>query len=169
MKCNYIQNLIIENTDVTDPKQNSIVDKHLAQCDKCAKFAKNTAQTRRFIRNIELFEPPSYLIDSTMKRCNNVLSGQRENLVNTKNMLSRTPRFLWIILTLLISLTLLWFFALIKADGTSAVTASHIAWAIIILIQNVIMLLLTPLLLNRILLKINGSQLLLRFRSLTFS
>jgi hypothetical protein len=33
----------------------------------------------------------------------------------------------------------------------------------------VIMLLLTPLLLNRILLKINGSQLLLRFRSLTFS
>ena len=80
MKCNYIQNLIIEITDVTDPKQNYIVDKHLAQCDECAKFSKNVTQTRRFIRNIEPFEPPFYLIDLTMKRCNNVLAGQKENL-----------------------------------------------------------------------------------------
>lgn len=151
MNCKQAEQLIIDSTEIElDPKTKNELDIHILTCPKCLSFRVDFQAIRLRLKRIPMPTPSSQLLEKTMERCHTELIKQDEALVlgRIHAIPVTTPRWILIALAGLVVLSIITALPGLTDFIKNHSVSNYIIIAAIILIQNIIMLLFTPILLR---------------------
>jgi hypothetical protein len=158
MKCNQAEKLIIELSQTwLDPAIKAELDAHVLDCPKCTSFREKFQMIQQGIDKIKHPDPSLALLDRTIAFCHDELIGQDEIHVVEKyhSEAIRIPKFVWIAFGALLIFTIAWAVPVIKEAVKYQVFTRQAIIVIIMIIQNLMMLIFSPVLLRRLGLKSN--------------
>ena len=128
---------------------------HLSQCSKCSSFQERYNSLRSELLNLETPSPSEKLEQQTKALCFDELLKQDEVISfadqNIKE--NETPLTLWVAFIVLIGLTLIWAFPVLKDYVEDYVVTNHTIYLLMIVIQNILALMFAPILLRTLRLK----------------
>lgn len=156
MKCKQAKKLIIEASQTElDPKIKAELDEHVLNCAKCGSFRENLQMILEGIENIKAPKPSIELLNETSALCYSELIGQSETFISESfhRLTTKTPKFVWIALGALLILTISWAVPVLKDAAKSQILSRQAMLVITIIVQNIIMLLFSPVLLRSLKLK----------------
>ncbi|UCE07038.1 MAG: hypothetical protein JSW07_03090 [bacterium] len=151
MRCKQAEKLIIE---VSQAKLDSDIkvelDAHVLNCQQCASFRENLQMIREGINKIKAPEPSKDLLERTGALCHSEIIGKSESFHPAT---IKTPKFVWVAFGALLILTIAWAVPVLKEVVKSQIITRQAILIITIIVQNLIMLLFSPVLLRRLKLK----------------
>ena len=156
MKCNQAEKLIIEFSQTgLDPAIKAELDAHVLDCTKCASFREMLHKILKGIGEIKHPDPSKLLLEKTIALCHDELIGQDKIYVVEKYHpeMIKIPKFVWIAFGALLILTIAWAVPVIKEAVKYQVFTRQAIIVIIMIIQNLMMLIFSPVLLRRLSLK----------------
>ncbi len=151
MRCKQAEKLIIDASQVSlDPKIKSELDEHVLNCPKCASFNKNLMKIHREISELTAPKPSPEILEKTRILCHDELIGRGEIYVFEKYLPKAIsiPKFVWIAFGMLAILTGTWAVPVFKDVVNSQIMTRQAVLIITIIVQNLIMLLFSPVLLR---------------------
>jgi anti-sigma factor RsiW len=145
MNCHAIELLILESEGRTlDEAERRKLDDHLRSCPACRAFQAGRLAIRRGIREISGGELPPGLSAETRRLCLEALEGRTSGAAATRGR-GRVPALIVVVSVLFTVLAALWL-ATALADVSPGRSLPPEAWAAIaFVVQNVLMLFLSPL------------------------
>ncbi|HEX9973591.1 MAG TPA: hypothetical protein VGD14_16080, partial [bacterium] len=151
MKCKQAEQWIIELSQTgLDPEIKNKLDHHVLHCSKCSAFKKDFDNIQKATHKIKTVTPSAELLEKTIALCQDELAEQKESQAFGKFRPKTTnvPKFVWISFGMLFILTIAWAVPVIKeALETHTITRQSII-VIILMIQNLVMLIFSPVLLR---------------------
>ena len=151
MKCKDVERCIID----AEPgkAQKAEVEAHLAECPKCRRFAENTGRIRTYLGDLPPVEPPATLVARTLTQCLDYLA-VAQNKASFPVMVPEKepfeiPRLMWAALTMLVPLTLIFLMSIATTAATGEPISYPAAVALLLILQNGLMLLCAPIILKR--------------------
>jgi len=158
MRCKQAEKLIIELSQTElDSDIKSELDTHVLNCAKCASFRENLQMIHQGIKKIKAPDPSQDLLEKTGAFCHSEIIGQAESFHRAT---IKTPKFVWVACGALLILTIAWAVPVLKEVVKSQIITRQAILIITIIVQNLIMLLFSPVLLRRLKLKSNWIKLL---------
>lgn len=152
MSCRKIERWIIESSEGDlSPEKLSELQQHLSQCTKCARFEEDLQKMRIGLNQLPPPLPSLELERRTRLICQTSLISHKklERKATLPFPLTPLPKTIWAALILITILTLIWALPSLKQFPLDQ-TSSFRAWMVLgIIIQNVTMLILSPLLLRQ--------------------
>jgi len=159
MKCKQAEKLIIEGSrTVLDPAIKAELDTHLLDCPRCSNFKDNFQMIYQGINEVKAPEPSTELLEKTIALCHNELIEQGEIYVFEKYHPPkiRLPKFVWVAFGALLILTIAWAVPVLREVAKSQVITRQAVMVLTMIVQNLIMLLFSPVLLRRLKSKFYG-------------
>ena len=156
MKCKQAEKLIIEWSQTgLDPAIKTELDDHVLDCLKCSSFMKKTQMIHQSIGEIEQPDPSVALLDRTIALCHAELTKQNEIYVVEKYHpeVIRIPKFVWYAFGMLLILTAAWAIPVLREVVKSKIITRQVIMVLTVIIQNLMMLIFSPVLLRRLKLK----------------
>ena len=156
MKCKRVEKLIIEEIQSgLNAKLKSKFEAHLFQCTKCLSFKERYNSLRSGLLNLETPSPSEKLEEQTKALCFDELLKQDEiiSFADQKSTANETPLTVWVAFIVLIGLTLIWAFPVLKDYVNDYVVTNHTIYLVMIVIQNILALMFAPILLRSLRLK----------------
>jgi len=151
MKCKQIEKiLILESVDELDLKNQAEFQQHLSDCPECNRFRTELIKTRQMIANLEPPVLPPQIEKTTIELCHSELR-QLELVRKPLRELSepaQIPIPIWACLILMVFLFTAWATPVLKELIQSQLFSVSTFIIFALLFQNIIMLLLAPLLLK---------------------
>jgi predicted anti-sigma-YlaC factor YlaD len=152
MSCQKIEKLILEALeDIKNLEEIHIIQKHLKSCKNCTQFYFQLQKIKKILPQISSPTPSNNCLQNTRQLCLSLLNKKNELMLPSERMLTikkTTPKFVWIILSLLILFTVSWFLFVLTGDGKEVTHINKKLWLITIALQNIFMLFFLPLLLK---------------------
>ena len=139
MKCQKIENILIESGPEQPSAITAQVRTHLEHCSRCRRFAEGLQKLRREASSLSALSAPETMADSVLKSCRSELHAGIQPLP------VRLPVWLRACAGLLLALTVLWITPVLKDFVTEKSVTYSTGMVIAILVQNTIMLLFAPL------------------------
>ncbi len=140
MKCSEARRHILDGHLTPEVRQ------HAAQCADCAAFLKEIAQLREVLKRIPSPAPDEQLVAKTQARCRAEL---KKNMRRSRfNHLSEIPQGIWFVSFSLILLTVLWIPMIFHYSPALGKMSWPVVVGFLIILQNLISLILSPLLLR---------------------
>jgi hypothetical protein len=156
MKCKQAEELIIELSQTwLDPAIKAEVDAHVLDCPKCAAFKEKLHKIHQGIDEIKHPDPSVALLDRTIALCHDELIGQGETYSVEKYHPGAIPmpKFVWYAFGILLILTVAWAVPVLREVVKSQIITRQAIMVLIVIIQNLMMLIFSPVLLRRLKLK----------------
>lgn len=153
MQCTHAEKLIIEASQTElDPKVKADLENHIMTCPKCTNFSKNLIKMREGIRAIKSPALSGQVLENTRALCRNELTRQSQIAVIeiVQPHVIRIPKFVWIAFAFLIILTIAWAVPVIREFIKSQIVTQQAILIIVIIVQNLFVLLLSPVLLRKL-------------------
>ncbi len=149
MNCKQVEQLIIESTEIElDPKTKRELEIHILTCPKCLGFREHFEKIRLSLNRIPMPTPSSQLLEKTMDQCHAELIKQDEAFVLGGIPVKRanTPGWILVALAGLVVLSIITALPGLRDFIKDHPVSNFTIIVAIILIQNIIMLLFTPIL-----------------------
>jgi len=156
MKCNQAEKLIIELSETgLDPAIKAELDAHVLDCPKCASFSEKFYTIHQAIGAIEHPDPSATLLDRTNALCHAELNEKSKSFVAEKchPEAVRIPKFVWYAFGVLLILTMVWAIPVLKEAVKSQTITQQAIMVFTIIVQNLMMLIFSPVLLRRLKIK----------------
>ena len=156
MKCKQAEKIIIDASQTEfDPGIKTELDNHVLNCLRCSSFKKNFNQIRQEISEIHVPQPSVELLEKAIALCHDELMEQSEIFVLEKSHADaiKVPQFVWAAFAALLVLMIVWAVPVIRAVVKSQTLTMQAILVIIIIIQNLFMLIFSPVLLRTLKLK----------------
>jgi hypothetical protein len=156
MKCKDVEKVIIAlSAHEVDETTKAEIENHVDSCPNCSKFQQNLNVMKDRIRKIDFPEPSNSLISKTLELCHSELNRQRQNSLHLQLIPDTmpTPNFIWAAVVAIVTISIVWFFPVLKEFILGQHYSEQTIWVLTIVVQNVIMLLLAPIILRRVRLK----------------
>jgi len=146
MKCQDIQKLIIEQSDAAiSPNQKRIIEDHLVDCPQCKQFFEDLIRIRCSIQE-QPFPTLSEKIQSqTLIQCHRILELNKKGVAAN----SPVPKWLWIALGICLAIAIFWLSTLGKQFLENKNLSPGNIHVLLFILQNIIMLVLTPVLMKQ--------------------
>lgn len=147
MKCKQVEKAIIDSfgekgvAALSDEIKN-----HIDQCKDCAGFLKNYQQLQTDFDSLSQPTLSERVAQTTLASCHGELV-LAENLVTAQK--PKTPLFIWVLFAFSIVMTILWAFPVLKDYANDQVVTNNLIWLLVLISQNLMMLLFSPVLLRR--------------------
>jgi len=149
MRCKQAEKLLIEAATTTlTPARKAALDFHLASCSRCRSFADHLMKMRTGIDDMKNKQPSLQLAENTLLLCRQKLHEQfeRQPAGTLQTTVVTTPKWLFAAIVVLLSLTIAWALPVIQDLVTKKLITNQTILCFILFAQNMIMLLLTPIL-----------------------
>ena len=156
MKCKQAEKLIIELSQTgLDPAIKAELDAHVFDCPKCTSFREKLHTIHRGIDEIKHPDPSIVLLDRTIALCHDELIEQDEIYVVEKYHPEaiQIPKFVWYAFGMLLILTVAWAVPVLKEVLKSQTITRQGIMVVTVIIQNLMMLIFSPVLLRWLKLK----------------
>ena len=156
MKCKQAEKLIIELSQTwLDPAIKAELDAHVFDCPKCSSFREKFHTIHRGIDEIKHPDPSIVLLDRTIALCHDELIEQDEIYVVEKYHPEaiQIPKFVWYAFGMLLILTVAWAVPVLKEVLKSQTITRQGIMVVTVIIQNLMMLIFSPVLLRWLKLK----------------
>lgn len=156
MKCKQAEKLIIEVAQTKlDPKIKAGLDAHVLNCPKCSSFREKLQWIHQEIHQIKTPGPSKELLEKTNALCHDELIEQSEMYVFEKDRPNaiRIPKFVWIAFASLFVLTIAWAVPVISEAMKFQIITRQAIIVMLIIVQNLMMLIFSPVLLRTMKLK----------------
>lgn len=156
MKCNQAEKLIIElSATRLDPAIKAELDAHVFDCPKCTSFREKLHKIQQSIGKIKHPDPSNELLDRTIALCHDELVEQGEIYGFAKYHPEgiRIPKFVWYAFGILLILTAGWAVPVLREVVKSRTVTQQAIMVLTVIIQNLLMLIFSPVLLRRLKLK----------------
>jgi predicted anti-sigma-YlaC factor YlaD len=151
MKCRNIEKIIIESLEnKIDLNADTGVKRHLEECPACMKFYETAEDLMNFGAESREVKVPENLERATLGECLEELQRGEDTAQNFVVRCKKIPAFILASVIIIVVLTFCWVFYAAILDSTDKSAAVQQTWALITVIQNFLMLLLTPLLIRNI-------------------
>ncbi len=156
MRCKQAEKLIIvlSQTELS-PTIMAELDAHVFNCPKCSSFKEKLQWIHLEIHQIKTPEPSKELLEKTSALCHDELIEQSEMYVfeNYRPCAIRIPKFIWVAFATLFLLTIAWAVPVIREVIKSQIITRQAIIVMLIIIQNLMMLIFSPVLLRTLKLK----------------
>ena len=150
MNCKQIKKIIIESSlNDLNQKTKSELTTHLSGCSKCANVYKTILLVRDNIDKSSEILPSDELQKRTIELCHEELANKQVFEPQSSRSQITLPKFIWVTITLLLSLTIFWIFSVLIANNLPEELSIQNTWAILLISQNILMLILSPILLKK--------------------
>lgn len=152
MKCKKIKKLIIDFSAQKISKANSrIMAEHINQCNDCYRFQQELLLMRQSIKTIEKPMLPHSVEKRTRARCiAEITSGDIEKALYPPPFgWLKVPKVIWVAVLILTILTLIFIVPFFGELSTRDSLSPQALYTLILIIQNTLMLILSPLLIQR--------------------
>lgn len=156
MKCKRAEKLIIEVAQTKlDPKTMTELEAHVLNCPNCSSFRAKLHWIHQEIHQIKTPEPSLELLEKASALCHDELIEQSERYVFEKYRSDaiRIPKFVGIAFASLFVLTIVWAVPVIREVMNSQIITRQAIIMILIIVQNLMMLIFSPVLLRILKLK----------------
>ena len=156
MKCKQAEKLIIELSQTgLDPAIKAELDAHVLDCSKCSSFMEKLHTIHRGIDEIKHPDPSIVLLDRTIALCHDELIEQDEIYIVEKYHPEaiQIPKFVWYAFGMLLILTVAWAVPVLKEVLKSQTITRQGIMVVTVIIQNLMMLIFSPVLLRWLKLK----------------
>lgn len=151
MNCKQLKKLLIDNAEDIKSGKDAEVEAHVSTCTECEQFYSSLMSIRDSVNNAKYPVLPNKLANKTLNQCHKKLL-----LKKNKNFTSQlwvnyhmVPQIVWIAIAIVIVLTISWVFPRIAEAVKNQNFTYYTGWIVILLIQNIVMLIFTPLLLHQ--------------------
>jgi len=152
MRCKDIERLIIDSSDEKlGSEELKGIEQHVADCAQCARFKDELEKIQACIKKMPLPVPKPELVQKTRKRCYAEIFPQQAKKTGITQQLPihPLPKLMWAALFSLILLTVLFFAPAFKEILEQQILSFSSAVVLTLIIQNAVMLILTPVLLRK--------------------
>ena len=150
MKCKQIEKLIVDTPQgELDSHTKEAIANHVSSCAKCNRFADNTTWMRNKLSSLECESPPDYLLQRTKSLCH--LELETKLTLDQKAVLQNPhiPKWIWILFFIVLALMQIFIVPLFIENTMAQDLNIHWFLALMMIIQNMTMLFLSPVLLSR--------------------
>jgi len=142
MRCKDIERLIIDSTWKNLSEEDLLIIKeHTQQCALCTLFQSEYKNLRLSLKNNPAPDLPEDLDRSTHKMCRKALNLQKKSAPTI-------PPFIWGVLAVLITISVIMFIPVFKDLMLNEPLSSQALFVLTFLIQNTVMLFFTPILIK---------------------
>jgi len=151
MRCKKVEKLIIEASQTEiDPKIRDEIEAHVMTCQNCAAFREKLIEIRENINGLKSPVPTEQIIERTKALCHNEMIKQGESTVEKRYpaKIISIPKFVWITFGALLILTIIWAIPVLRELIETKVITRQAILIAIIFVQNLMMLLFSPVLLR---------------------
>jgi len=152
MQCQQVEKLLLDQAEALQaPEVTSAVQAHLATCPDCRQFAAQLQVLRGAIPTLKKPTASASLIERTLERCHQEMAQLRvkPSSIKVQPHFLPLPKPVIITLILLMALSVSWVIGVITHTIKNQQIDQHTLWVLFFFIQNIMMLLLAPLLINR--------------------
>lgn len=152
MRCKDIERLIIDSSDEElNLEELKTIEKHVAHCAQCARFKDELEKIQISIKKMPSPVPEPDLVQRTRERCYAEMSPQqaKDTRITPPLALHPVPKSIWAALISLILLTVLFITPAFKETIEEQTLSFSSLVILTLIIQNAVMLVLTPILLRR--------------------
>jgi hypothetical protein len=152
MRCKDIERLIIDSSDEKlSSEELKGIEQHVADCAQCARFKDELEKIQVCIKEMPLPVPTPDLVQKTRKSCYAEMSEQsaKNTGITPQLPIHPLPKLMWAALFSLILLTVLFFAPAFKEILEQQSLSFSSAVVLTLIIQNAVMLVLTPVLLRK--------------------
>ena len=149
MKCYQVEKILIEDIQgELEEKTKFEFEAHFSQCLKCLSFKEHNHGLRSGVKKLDTLSPSVKLEEETKALCHDELLERRRVVLfaDQKNTSTETPLIVLIAFVLLIGLTLIWAFPVLKDYMEEQVVTKYSIYLLIIVIQNILALICAPIL-----------------------
>ena len=156
MKCKQAEKLIIELSQTgLDPAIKAELDAHVFDCPKCTSFREKFQMIHQGIDEIKYPDPSTAILEKTIALCHDELIEQDEiyGFEKYHPETIRIPRFVWYAFGMLLILTVAWGVPVIREVVKSQIITRQAIMVLTVIVQNLMMLIFSPVLLRRLKLK----------------
>jgi len=154
MRCKHAEKLIMDSQEIDlqeDKKQE--LNNHIQSCHICSNFVNNLNSIRDKTKMLPNVEPSDLLVQKTLEYCHAELSQKNHKASIFSQSKIPTPKFIWAAIIAIITISLIWFFPILKDFFVSDIISKQTVWIFSIIIQNSIMLLFAPLIIKKLKIK----------------
>lgn len=158
MNCKQAEELMIDPSQTAlDPALQADLAAHLSNCPGCASFRAQFLLIQQGINAIKDPIPSKQLLQDTSSLCHNELIGQTGVIFaeNVHRSTANTPKYIWVAPVVLLIITIVWALPILKELANNQIMTQQTVFVFTIIVQNILMLILAPLLLRRFNLKSN--------------
>jgi len=151
MKCKQVEKIILEDAQKElQAKTKLSFEAHLTKCDKCLRFVKHYNGLRLGLKKLKTPSPSEKLVEGTKMLCYEKLLKEKEviSLTAQKSSQNEAPLTVWIAFILLVGLTLIWAFPVLKDYVEDQLITKHTVYLLMIVVQNILALIFAPILLR---------------------
>lgn len=152
MTCQKIEKMILDALD--ENKNLDKIDKiqtHIISCKNCTQFLQHLRKVKKYIFQLPSPPPSNKCLIDTKQLCLSLLSNKNRLISSLERSLpirKTTPKFVWVILSLLILVTVSWVIFVLSGDWKGTEYFDKKLFLVTITLQNMFMLLFAPLLLK---------------------
>jgi len=159
MKCKQAEQWIIELSQTgLDPEIKDKLDHHVLHCSSCSRFKENFHWIHQGIPKINTPEPSAELLEKTIALCHDELIAQSEffGFEKSRPKPAKITPFVRAAFAALLIVSLAWAVLVIREVVKSQTITIQAVLVIIIMIQNLFMLIFSPVLLRTLKLNLYG-------------
>jgi len=149
MKCKHVEKKIIDSFEKMGRGSfNREIKEHIEQCNQCAEFAENYRRIKHNVGCLRHPAPAENLVENTLSLCHSELVSAKNLASAAQTGQTKTPLFIWFLFGALIVSTILWAVQIFSDYAQGQPVSNNVVWALIICVQNLMMLFLSPILLR---------------------
>lgn len=149
MKCKQAEKLIINSQEMNASKKIEL-ENHLKSCPNCSNFMKRFNSITNGSKRLTTIEPSDLLVQTTVEYCHSELSQKNQVVSIFVQSKIPTPTFIWAAIIAILTVSIIWFFPILKDFLQKNIIYDQTVWIFVIIIQNIIMLLFSPLIINKL-------------------
>jgi len=151
MNCLEVETLFVELSVLDfDDKTKSELNGHLTTCTKCARVYQAISLARNHIDKSTAITLSEELENQTLDLCHEKLAAQVETFEGPfLRFHLNIPKRIWLTLALVVSLSVFWVFSVFLSNSLPEILSIHNTWVLVMMVQNIIMLILSPLLFKK--------------------
>ena len=151
MKCKIAERAILESFE----NKNTLTSyegllSHLEECPGCREFYKSAAEIMEFGADMADAEVPDGLKIATLEKCLEVIEHVEEAEAGSGHYHKRIPAMIAASIIIIVVATIYWVTSSAVLDAEDLAAAVPRTWALVTVIQNILMLILAPLLFKKI-------------------
>ncbi len=149
MKCKQVEKIIVEEFQSDLDKTIKLkLEDHLSGCSNCMSFKENYYSLRLRVKKIETPSPSEEVTEQTKTLCYDEFLRQKEIILfaDQKRQENETPLMVWFAFLVLLGLTLIWAFPVLKDYVEEQLVTKHTIYLVMIVVQNILALIYAPVL-----------------------
>jgi len=149
MRCKQVEKIIIEEAQKELETNTKLsFEAHLTKCEKCLSFVERYNGLRLGLKKLKTPSTSEKLVEGTKMLCYDELKNQNGliSFAAKKSRENETPLMVWFALLVLLGLTLIWAFPVLKDYVEEQLVTKHTIYLVMIVVQNILTLIYAPVL-----------------------